>query len=80
MLKWKKSVNKLILQVINYDNEVIREIQIDMRINGKKYHDAEEAKKIIISQLNKWYGKNLNVDKETIENFLYLNDYCVYEK
>lgn len=78
MFRWKNVQDMLILQIVNYDNEVIREIQIDMIIN-EKYSDKEKAKETILLQINKWYKDNLNIDKETIETFLYMNDYCLYK-
>lgn len=79
MFRWKKDQESLILQVMNYDGEVVREIQINMVIN-EKYKDKEEAKKTILSQINRWYKDDPNVDNETIEKFLYMNDYCLYKK
>ena len=78
MFRWKNFQDMLILQIVNYDNEAIREIQIDMIIN-EKYRDKEKAKETILLQINKWYKDNLNIDKETIETFLYMNDYCLYK-
>ena len=56
------SINSLFLSLLSR--------KIDMIIN-EKYSDKEKAKETILLQINKWYKDNLNIDKETIETFLY---------
>lgn len=74
MLKWKEDTEKLILQCVDGNNYCVREIQLDMKLTKQ----AENKKDIILEQINKWYS--IKIDKETIENFLYINDYCEFVK